>query len=167
MPVVLQHGDASAPGQLWGASYAVYCNECDAPIENEHYHCSVCAGGDFDLCCDCVNAGQLCDDEDHWLIKRFIKDGRVINSTTERLGPHSRADTGASAGAVESSRSAPAAPRASVDERSDAPEEVAARTCNSCVEGTPRTVIACGSAATLTLGAGSLWRDAFRGVHRV
>ena len=73
--------------QLRGSSYAVYCNACDAPIVNEHYHCSICADGDFDLCCRCVSSGRVCEHEDHWLIKRFIKDGLVLNSTTEKVRP--------------------------------------------------------------------------------
>lgn len=66
--------------------YAVCCNSCDRTIPDAHYHCSICDDGDFDLCQDCVNVGISCKAE-HWLIKRFVKSGVIINSTTERLAP--------------------------------------------------------------------------------
>lgn len=69
------------------AAWSVYCNECDKAMANEHYHCSICDDGDFDLCQECVSAGKLCPGDGHWLIKRFIRDGQVINSTTERVSP--------------------------------------------------------------------------------
>jgi next-to-BRCA1 protein 1 len=69
------------------ANYAVCCNSCDRTIPNAHYHCSTCDDGDFDLCQDCVDRGITCKGTNHWLIKRFVKDGIIINSTTERLAP--------------------------------------------------------------------------------
>lgn len=68
-------------------TWSVYCNECDGVMNNAHFHCSVCDGGDFDLCESCVGEGKLCPGEGHWLIKRFISDGKVVNSTTERIAP--------------------------------------------------------------------------------
>ena len=56
-------------------------------MTDAHFHCSICDGGDYDLCEECVANGKLCPGEGHWLIKRFIKDGKVINSTTERISP--------------------------------------------------------------------------------
>ncbi|KAF2170249.1 hypothetical protein M409DRAFT_64576 [Zasmidium cellare ATCC 36951] len=76
-------GPASAHPHAW----SVYCNQCDKAMSNEHYHCNVCDGGDYDLCQDCVTSGKMCPGDNHWLIKRFIQDGKVISSTTERVSP--------------------------------------------------------------------------------
>ena len=71
----------SAQGQ-----WSVYCNNCDTAMYDAHYHCSICDGGDYDLCEACISSGQLCPGEGHWLIKRSIKNGKVVTSTTERIG---------------------------------------------------------------------------------
>ncbi|KAG8623063.1 hypothetical protein KVT40_008039 [Elsinoe batatas] len=71
-------------------TWSVYCNNCDAIMHNEHFHCSVCDGGDHDLCQNCVDDGKLCPGQGHWLVKRFIKDGQMISSTTERLPPKNK-----------------------------------------------------------------------------
>jgi next-to-BRCA1 protein 1 len=65
--------------------YAVCCNVCDKTIRGAHYHCSTCDDGDFDLCVDCVQKGETCREDDHWLIKRQIVDGVFISSTTVKL----------------------------------------------------------------------------------
>lgn len=65
--------------------YAVCCNVCDKTIRGAHYHCSTCDDGDFDLCLDCVQKGETCREDDHWLIKRQIVDGAFISSTTVKL----------------------------------------------------------------------------------
>ncbi|TKA36344.1 hypothetical protein B0A54_13278 [Friedmanniomyces endolithicus] len=70
-----------------GFPWSVFCNSCNASMDDSHFHCGICDGGDYDLCEKCVTAGKLCPGEGHWLIKRFIKDGKVINSTTERISP--------------------------------------------------------------------------------
>ncbi|KAK3678941.1 hypothetical protein LTR78_001394 [Recurvomyces mirabilis] len=75
------------PAPTVSHAWSVYCNECDKPMSDAHYHCSICDGGDYDLCEECVAGGKLCSGEAHWLIKRFIKDGKVVNSTTERISP--------------------------------------------------------------------------------
>ncbi|KAI6853948.1 hypothetical protein KC334_g22596, partial [Hortaea werneckii] len=72
-----------------GHPWSVYCNACDKAMADAHFHCSICDGGDYDLCQDCVVSGKLCPGEGHWLIKRFIQDGKVVNSTTERISPRS------------------------------------------------------------------------------
>lgn len=66
-------------------AWTVYCNECDVAMDDAHFHCGICDGGDFDLCEACVAKGKTCPAEDHWLIKRFMKDGKVISGTTERV----------------------------------------------------------------------------------
>lgn len=113
-----------------GSSFTICCNHCDVAIPNVHWHCGRCDNGDFDLCTDCVNKGILCDSTDHWLIKRFVQNGKVTNSTTERIEPKK-------APAVETvvAKEAPAA-QATVCESEilhEAHEE--SRTCNSCISG--------------------------------
>ncbi|KAM0276211.1 hypothetical protein ACHAQH_006975 [Verticillium albo-atrum] len=68
-------------------SFAVCCNSCDKPIPDSHYHCSTCDDGDFDLCQSCVEQGITCYSDSHWLIKRALKDGQIITSTTETIAP--------------------------------------------------------------------------------
>lgn len=68
-------------------TWVVYCNNCNLPMENEHYHCSICDQGDYDLCRACVESGVHCPDSNHWMVKRFVKNGCVVNSTTERVAP--------------------------------------------------------------------------------
>ncbi|KAK6339611.1 hypothetical protein TWF718_009007 [Orbilia javanica] len=63
-------------------SFLVYCNKCQGTISGEHYHCSICDKGDYDLCATCVDNGVHCEG-DHWLIKRTLEKGRIVSSTTE------------------------------------------------------------------------------------
>ncbi|KAI9663793.1 MAG: hypothetical protein M1821_007283 [Bathelium mastoideum] len=77
------------PAGATGA-WSVYCNECDKPMLAEHFHCSICDDGDYDLCQECVSAGKVCPGANHWLIKRTLKDGRMINSITEKVAPKPR-----------------------------------------------------------------------------
>lgn len=97
-----------------GTTFSIDCNRCGESVSNEHYHCSKCEMGDFDLCPSCVERGVTCNDEDHWLIKRTIKGGKVCSSNTETLRPK------------------PKTPPAPVQ----APQpitEVDQRSCNSCI----------------------------------
>lgn len=114
---------APIPAQM--SSYSVYCNECNGPIPDEHYHCSICDDGDFDLCQACIDSGVLCGGEGHWMIKRFVKNGRVITSTTETLAPravpHSESKTTLVA----------------VEEK-EVKANIRIRTCNSCIGGKSR-----------------------------
>lgn len=71
-------------GQI-GHGYAVCCNVCDKTIRGAHYHCSTCDDGDFDLCLDCVEKGETCREDDHWLIKRQAVNGVFVSSTTVKL----------------------------------------------------------------------------------
>ncbi|CAI6333828.1 unnamed protein product [Periconia digitata] len=68
-------------------TWVVYCNNCNLPMEDEHWHCSICDHGDYDLCSSCVDTGIHCPGSNHWMVKRFVKNGGVVNSTTERIGP--------------------------------------------------------------------------------
>lgn len=113
--------DCSVPSN----SFTICCNNCDKPIPDAHWHCSICERGDFDLCQDCVEKGCLCDSEHHWLIKRFVKGGMVINSTTETIAPKKTTKTEEKAipGAFTS------------DTKRDGIPVDLTRTCNSCVGG--------------------------------
>ncbi|KAG0651986.1 ZZ-type zinc finger-containing [Hyphodiscus hymeniophilus] len=101
--------------------FSVYCNNCEAAIPDEHYHCSTCDDGDFDLCQGCVENGVTCKDDDHWMIKRFVKNGKVINSTTETLSPKLK----------------PAASESKTTLVAPEEETGATRTCNSCIQEFP------------------------------
>lgn len=62
------------------------CSICGEQIPDidGHYHCSICDDDDFDLCQACVDKGIRCRSEDHWLIKRIVKNRQGIN-TTEKI----------------------------------------------------------------------------------
>ncbi|KAF1842888.1 uncharacterized protein K460DRAFT_356691 [Cucurbitaria berberidis CBS 394.84] len=108
------------------ASWVVYCNNCNDPMEDEHFHCSVCDGGDYDLCPACVDSGIHCPGTSHWMVKRFVKNGCVVNSTTQRLAPKAKDEEHQEI------------PGAFTDEKqSVALEEEPTRTCNCCVKVLP------------------------------
>ncbi|KAF6811288.1 zz type zinc finger domain-containing protein [Colletotrichum sojae] len=77
----------SCPALVPSANFAVCCNSCDLTVPDAHYHCSTCDDGDFDLCQNCVDQGITCYGVDHWLIKRVVKNGQIVNSTTETIAP--------------------------------------------------------------------------------
>lgn len=72
-----QHGDSWIPlfslgcdhcGQLIGN---LGTSACDSPIK--FYHCDICGGDDFDVCCHCFEVhGKRCDDGTHILHSREI-----------------------------------------------------------------------------------------------
>ncbi|KAL8940335.1 MAG: hypothetical protein Q9211_002329 [Gyalolechia sp. 1 TL-2023] len=118
-----------------GGSYNICCNKCQETIPDAHWHCSTCHGGDYDLCRSCIEKGLLCEGEDHWLIKRTIKNDEIINSTTETIAPKTAVKT-------ESTQDVPKAPTSQSGMRTtEVPQDTsmdlgfdAYRTCNSCVE---------------------------------
>lgn len=67
--------------------FCIDCNNCGRSIANEHYHCSICEFGDYDVCPTCIEAGAACRSDGHWLIKRMVVNGIVTNSTTETIPP--------------------------------------------------------------------------------
>lgn len=120
------------------APFTICCNNCDDAIPNTHWHCSICDDGDFDLCEKCVEKGVLCDAPGHWLIKRFLDGGKVINSTTETIAPkkdtkaepetsHAKTDTN-----IESEKEIPGAFTSGNKETVGECIDIG-RTCNSCV----------------------------------
>ncbi|GAB7341361.1 hypothetical protein MBLNU457_7621t1 [Dothideomycetes sp. NU457] len=132
--------------------WSIYCNECDTVMEDEHFHCSICDGGDFDLCTKCVAGGKLCHSDGHWLVKRFVKDGSVQSSTTERLPPRQKgqpvvapkpasnaASDAASDAASIKSEARLNMPGAFSNEANTLAENSmsADRTCNQCIDALP------------------------------
>lgn len=120
------------------APFTICCNNCDDAIPNTHWHCSICDDGDFDLCTKCVEKGVLCDAPGHWLIKRFLDCGKVINSTTETIAP--KKDTTSEpeispANKDTNTESEKEIPGAYTSENKETVEECTdvGRTCNSCV----------------------------------
>lgn len=116
--------------EMLSTPWVVYCNNCNLAMKDEHYHCSICDQGDYDLCPTCVNDGVHCPGSGHWMVKRFVKDGNVVNSTTERVGPKSNTQTEQDM------------PGAYTEEKQPVPETVTkteepTRTCNCCVQGKP------------------------------
>ncbi|POR32597.1 Uncharacterized protein TPAR_07180, partial [Tolypocladium paradoxum] len=77
----------AAPCPAKACGFAVCCNSCEKTIPDAHYHCSTCDDGDFDLCQSCVDLGITCYSNDHWLIKRSMNNGQIVNSTTETIAP--------------------------------------------------------------------------------
>ncbi|KAG5977085.1 hypothetical protein E4U56_000489 [Claviceps arundinis] len=73
------------------ATFAVCCNCCEKNIPDTHYHCSICNDGDFDLCPSCHEQENTCYSDHHWLIKRTVSNGQIINSTTETISPKLKA----------------------------------------------------------------------------
>ncbi|KAG9770668.1 hypothetical protein KCU88_g6567, partial [Aureobasidium melanogenum] len=113
------------------ASYSIDCNNCGMTVPNEHYHCGICENGDFDLCKPCVDAGVTCNGEEHWLLKRTIRNGVVVPSTTETLPP----------------KKCPEAPTGSSDDTVTPvtlEQDDGERTCNSCISQLPaREFVTC------------------------
>ena len=110
--------------QTCGTTWQVHCNSCDRNIVDGHFHCGICDGGDYDLCEACVNAGVVCPGQGHWLIKRFVKGGKVVTSTTERLGPRPRTQE-------------PKSTEVPREAKIEQPHMDRTRTCNSCIRGKP------------------------------
>jgi hypothetical protein len=59
---------------------SVICDTCEAGILDfvPHYHCTICADGDFDICQSCITDGKFCQDYCHKLIERIGKDDTYI-----------------------------------------------------------------------------------------
>lgn len=133
--------------------FAICCNSCDKTIPNEHFHCSICDEGDFDLCQDCVDRGVTCHVADHWLIKRTVEGGCIKYSNTERLAPKRRSEETATKPVVDVAAPVAApvpppvpAPMLPYTQLADIPARGLAhpayrpgafnvRTCNCCVQG--------------------------------
>ena len=111
-------------GALVGGAFIISCNKCQANIPNIHWHCSTCNAGDYDLCAKCIEKGILCENQDHWLIKRTVLDGKVVNSHTETIAPKAKMVQGIVL---------PLSSKETTQVKSE--DMTVCRTCNSCVEG--------------------------------
>ncbi|KAL2358321.1 hypothetical protein BJ546DRAFT_959370 [Cryomyces antarcticus] len=121
-------------------SWKVFCNACDAPMANVHFHCSTCDNGDYDLCQSCVDDGKTCPGEDHWLIKRFIQNGKVVSSSTDRIASKTKQQA-----KQDMEKEMPGAftqeTKVEVEE-----DDQLTRTCNSCIKELPESnFITCSS----------------------
>lgn len=124
-----------------GHPYSVYCNECDVAMTDSHYHCSICDGGDYDICERCVSVGKVCPGQGHWLIKRSIKDGKIVSSTTERVQPR---NSSLMLSESTNEKEVPGAFTEEVKTLVDEPRLVPTRTCNNCVVVLPeRAFVTC------------------------
>jgi hypothetical protein len=58
----------------------IQCDICISWILNVniHYHCGICHNGNFDLCQECITSGAMCLHDSHILVKRMIKNGRIM-----------------------------------------------------------------------------------------
>ncbi|KAL9044539.1 MAG: hypothetical protein Q9214_002330 [Letrouitia sp. 1 TL-2023] len=56
----------------------VWCNECGALTTEDHYHCNICDGGDFDLCSTCIRQEIRCYNPEHQLVRRRLKGGLFV-----------------------------------------------------------------------------------------
>ena len=115
--------------------WQVCCNNCDKQVTTEHYHCGICDGGDYDLCEGCINSGAVCGGEGHWMIKRTLKNGSFVNSTTQTVAPKPKENTqNASAKKPEVSKPTPSMPGAfNSENKPAAARDVPARICNQCI----------------------------------
>ena len=118
-----------------GQSFSICCNKCDASIRGPHWHCSICDNGDFDLCQSCFDQGIRCDNldtvNDHWLIQRSIKNGKVVTSDTERYTPKKISEAEIKEAEIKASVPGAFAQEVKVEPCSVPAEP--SRTCNACI----------------------------------
>jgi next-to-BRCA1 protein 1 len=134
------------------AAFCIDCNHCGASIPGEHYHCSICDEGDYDLCAVCVDAGITCPGEDHWLLKRLVQNGVIVNSTTETIAPRQpepEVVVKAEGSTDESKEATEVKPEVKIESRTEEPvdenpEAVEERTCNACFKGKVKNRKECG-----------------------
>ena len=134
-PTVLRGCDQIFDAPL--TAFTVQCNNCSHHIHDTHWHCSLCEAGDYDLCPACKDAGVHCEVDSHFLIKRSIQQGRVVNSTSETAERKS----------VKIEEPAPEIPGAFTTETKAevSPEGLEmTRTCNSCVNCMHPMLVTCG-----------------------
>ncbi|TKA73976.1 hypothetical protein B0A49_05112 [Cryomyces minteri] len=119
--------------QPYDSSWKVFCNACDSPMANVHFHCSTCDNGDYDLCQSCVDDGKTCPGEDHWLIKRFIQNGKVVSSSTDRIASKTKHEAKQD---MEKEMPGAFTQESKVEVEED---DQLTRTCNSCIKELPES----------------------------
>lgn len=145
-----------------GNAFCIDCNNCGGSIPSEHYHCSICDDGDYDLCLNCVDAGVTCPGEDHWLLKRLVQDGAIINSVTtiapKRLESVSITEKPATVEEEPKVEEKEAVPEPEIKEE---PKEVSnERTCNACFRAfSESTMVHCDNCDDYDLCIGCLLKN--------
>jgi hypothetical protein len=61
-------------GQLRELGCRFQCDHCDLPITEARFHCSICEGGNFDVCQDCWNNKKKCKDSEHTLTHTYLEE---------------------------------------------------------------------------------------------
>jgi ankyrin repeat protein len=71
-PVIAAIEDLTLFGKDQG--HCVTCDVCtvDIAVGESHYHCNVCANGDWDICAECNDFGIHCNDDTHTLVSRTM-----------------------------------------------------------------------------------------------
>ena len=72
LAVALREASEYGPNPIW-------CDDCWVDCVKDHFHCCICADGDFDLCSTCVADGVHCFDRQHKMYRvRFDASGNNI-----------------------------------------------------------------------------------------
>ena len=98
-------------------------------MPDAHFHCNICEESDYDLCESCVEAGQHCPGEGHWLIKRNVVNGNFVSSVTEKVAPKAKEEVERGIPGAFTSEDEKSAEKAEA-------EPVPQRGCNCCIERT-------------------------------
>jgi Ankyrin repeats (3 copies) len=81
MGIAINNGDldvATCPVVDFGCRILCDVCLCWIPDTNVHYHCEICRRGNFDVCRECFACGAICFDQSHKLMKRMIKNDRLV-----------------------------------------------------------------------------------------
>lgn len=82
--------DIPQPRELVGKPHGegVMCELCTWSFAREvpHFHCRLCAFGDWDMCEECREAGGQCMDEGHSLVRRYWKNGVYVEEELTEQG---------------------------------------------------------------------------------
>ena len=74
-----------APPEIDNYPSGVACDVCTSSITKTafHYHCCVCAGGNWDMCEDCKACGASCAEATHTLVKRTMRNEQWVQWEAE------------------------------------------------------------------------------------
>jgi ankyrin repeat protein len=84
-PTAMSTFERQVPSKSVEDQSSIYCDVCTSAIKADHfhYHCGICAGGDWDICEDCQMKGAPCLDVMHILVRRTKRGGVWINETSK------------------------------------------------------------------------------------